>query len=125
MPKFVYTAAKGIEQQSGSGFIVQDVPVIEDSETVSTATACATYGVTLLTGNITATLDSGVYAGQIKTIICTGFDTATQVTLTDALSVAGTAATTLAFSATGEACQLIWNGSNWNVLTLTGSATVS
>jgi len=125
MPKFVYTAAKGIEQQSGSGFIVQDVPVIEDSETVSTSTACATYGVTLLEGAITATLASGSYAGQIKTFICTSFSATTQVTLSDALSVAGTAATTLAFSATGELCQLIWNGSKWNVLSLTGSATVS
>ena len=125
MPKFVYTAAKGIEQQSGSGFIVQDVPVIEDSETVSTSTACATYGVTLLEGDITATLDSGVYAGQIKTFISTSHAGSQSVDLTDALTVAGGAASELTFSATGEAAQLIWNGDNWNVLTLTGSAAVA
>ena len=36
MPKFTYTQAKGIEQTSGSGFVVSDVPITHSTYTVST-----------------------------------------------------------------------------------------
>jgi hypothetical protein len=126
MPKFTYTAAKGIEQSSGSGFIVADVPVIEDSESLTYSASSqdvATYGLTLFTttadGNTTGTLADGSYTGQQKIMIFETKVTSNVVispVSSNILTVAGTAVSSLTFDAAGESCLLVWNGSKWNIL---------
>lgn len=103
MPKFTYTASKGIEQSSGSGFVINDVSIEEEITEVADAQACSTYGVNVLAGN--ATLAVGTTKGQKVTII---FDVhASSVTLT---KLGGG---TLDSTANGSVHVLLWNGSAW------------
>ena len=40
MPKFTYSAAKGIEQSSGSGFFVNGAPMVENQQTIRFSMFC-------------------------------------------------------------------------------------
>ena len=73
MPKFTYSASKGIEQSSGSGFYVNDVPVLEEINALGTIgsdpeTSLNAYGVHTFIGdgsNFDITLPAtGLTVGQ-------------------------------------------------------------
>ena len=72
MPKFTYSASKGIEQSSGSGFVINDVSIVEGSEDVTGGGNCNTYGVNILAGAATLPDPSDTTAGQKVTIIGAG-----------------------------------------------------
>jgi len=113
MPKFTYSAAKGIEQSSGSGFIVQDVPIsrsVYNDGTVFDTTNSADYSAISeevlhmnTGGSHTITLDSPDVVGTEKTLLI-GTDGGNLTINPGALSVTITAAT---------AVKLIWNGTAW------------
>ena len=115
MPKFTYSAAKGIEQSSGSGFIVADVPVIEDVETKTGAPlALQAWGTSIVSGANDFTLAAGTYVGQTKTILCGTFQSTTRVLSSVMMKVNGDDASTgLTFSADGESWVGMWNGTRW------------
>tara|TARA_Y100000593_G_scaffold92358_1_gene183775 strand:- start:787 stop:1107 length:321 start_codon:yes stop_codon:yes gene_type:complete len=101
MPKFTYSASKGIEQSSGSGFIINDVSIVEGNETITTG-ACNTYGVNILTAAGSFTLANGDTEGQKATFIFGATDT---LTPDSGDAVNGAAA--------GEVVVLMWTGSVW------------
>ena len=100
MPKFTYSASKGIEQSSGSGFVINDVSIVEGNETIADSEAANTYGVNVLAG--TATLDDGTTEGQKTTLIFAGADL---VTVNAGDNITGSGA--------GEVVVLMWTGSAW------------
>ena len=123
MPKFTYSAAKGIEQSSGSGFIIQDVPIsrsVLDSGTAGTAFDSSTTALTdteevihvNIAGAHTLSIPNGSTVGEQKVVVIgtsTGDDlaigtAASEVTLADG-----------SFGANSVAL-LIWNGVQWKLL---------
>lgn len=101
MPKFTYSASKGIEQSSGSGFVINDVSITEGSETIATG-AINAYGVNVLTAAGSFTLADGDTAGQKVTCVFGDTDT---ITVANGDDITATAA--------GEVVVLLWNGSAW------------
>ena len=104
MPKFTYSASKGIEQSSGSGFVINDVSITEGSAAIGDAEAANTYGVNVLAGD--ATLADGDTAGQKVTVIFG----AHPKSLTPANLLGGA---TVDSAAVGTVAVLLWNGSAW------------
>ena len=117
MPKFTYSAAKGIEQSSGSGFIIQDVPIsrsVLDSGTAGTA--FDSDDVTLtdkeevyhvnVAGDHTIVIPDGDTVGEQKVVVI-GTRTG------DNLTIGGVTLTT---PAAGAVYLLIWTGSAWALL---------
>lgn len=121
MPKVVYSASKGLYQESGSGFEIGDVAVAEASESVAsaTATAVAAYGTSVLTvtGSETLALAVNTNVGATKFIIATavsGGGTGCTLTVTNGgVRSNGSALSTLKFDAEGEFAQLISDGTQW------------
>ena len=103
MPKFTYSASKGIEQSSGSGFVINDVSIEEEITDVADGDDCATYGVNVLAGN--ANLAVGTTKGQKVTIIFDAHPKAVTLTLLGGGDLSSTAA--------GSTAVLLWNGSAW------------
>lgn len=103
MPKFTYSASKGIEQSSGSGFVINDVSIEEEITEVADAQACSTYGVNVLAGD--ATLAVGTTKGQKVTVIFDAHPKAVTLTLLGGGN--------LSSSAAGSVHVLLWNGSAW------------
>ena len=137
MPKFTYSAAKGIEQSSGSGFFVNGAPMVEHQQTVDSvasdgaANAINTYGATTINlsagvSNATAALADGSYIGQMKHI-AVGTDGAGGAAFAVTIASFSDGSTGLAFDDAGEAVTLVWLGSTvgWKVLLNTGSTGVS
>lgn len=98
MPKFTYSASKGIEQSSGSGFYVNDVPILEEINALGTISADPSaslnaYGVHTFEGdgsNFTITLPAtGLTIGQ-KLVFIVGAQGGT-VSFTDLDSTSATA----------------------------------
>jgi hypothetical protein len=117
MPKFTYSAAKGIEQSSGSGFIVQNVPISRSVANSGTAYASGDYDsgtlsvteeviVINVAGAHTIALDNGSVVGEQKLIIIGTRDGSD-------LSIGGV---TLSAPTEGSAHLLVWNGSAWKAL---------
>ncbi len=132
MPKVVYSASKGLYQESGSGVEIGDVAVVEATETMDATgdTVIATYGTTSLDSDtaggaipgLTLAVNSNV--GATKFITMSGDDGDATVTLSTAfIESNGTTSSshTLVFSAVGQHAQLISNGSQWMVLSLTAA----
>ena len=125
MPKFIYSAAKGIEQQSGSGFQVNDVAVLEEIQALAANGASAAiepYGITTITHTGAATTalaapTSSEPAGVRKVISMIAYSGggATVITMTgNGVKLAGTAdLASLSFNAVGETAVLVSNGSQW------------
>ena len=114
MPKFTYSAAKGIEQSNGSGFIIQNVPIsrsIVDSGTALTTTGTQTITDTEevlvldLAGSHTVNLPAGGSVGEQKIVI---FESAT--------GNATISGNTINAPSAGDVVMLVWNGSAWKVL---------
>ena len=133
MPKFTYSAAKGIEQSSGSGFFVTGAPIIENQQTLSAAAgatvigvdtdALNAYGATIInavnTASQTGTLGDGSYVGQMKYFhfnLASGTGSST-ITVTNAASGSGT----LTLNADNDMCSLVWTGAVWKVIVDTNS----
>jgi len=118
MPKFTYSASKGIEQSSGQGFFVQDVPVSPSSEEIADANSASDnegLGVATFDTNGTAiTLEDGVAVGQQKVIVITGVGGTGNVYESDgATPITGLDNTNLA---TGNVYIVVWTGSAWKLL---------
>ena len=117
MPKFTYSAAKGIEQSNGSGFIVQDVPIsrsVLDSGTAGTAFDSSDTTLTdteevlhvNVAGAHTIGIPSGGAVGEQKVVVI-GTRTGQN------LIVGGV---TLTAPAAGAVYLLVWNGTAWKSL---------
>ena len=124
MPKFTYSAAKGIEQSSGSGFQVNDVAILEEIQALTdpAGVTIEPYGITTLaltTGTPSGTLaapTSSEPAGVRKVITCVSRSGgACTITLTgNGVKLAGTAdLASLLFNAAGETAVLVSNGTKW------------
>ena len=123
MPKFTYSASKGIEQTSGQGFVVQDVAIAPSvrSYTASDATANAVdFGalgfaeeVINLTADATVniTIGNGSVIGEQKLLIIASGSSST--TITDA---AGTGHIAGSVSA-GDVYVFVYTATNtWTLL---------
>lgn len=127
MPKFTYSASKGIEQSSGSGFFVEDVAISPAVSTVTTANDVSSYVdsgaenvvvVTLALTNDILRLNDGASTGETKTIVMAVTGNAADLKVMDSGgSHPATGALTITENATVSVVkQLIWNGSTWNLL---------
>ena len=125
MPKVVYTAKKGLVQQAGTGFQVEDVTILEDVQALdvnATSVVIDPYGTTtinLTSGARTSTLAAPTAAepgGVRKVITCIVRDGGSHVvTLTGGgiQDDGSTALATLTFNALGETYVMISNGTKW------------
>ena len=124
MPKVTYTTAKGLYQETGTGFQVDGVSILEEVQALSDPSAATVnaYGITTLThtAGATATLaapTSAEPAGAKKVLSMIAYSGSgvTLVTLTDGgiQDDGATALATLSFSAVGETYVMISNGSKW------------
>jgi len=96
MPKFTYSAAKGIEQSSGSGFIINDAAIQPSLKEWTRSTDGAapnfntlgflhqTISVTLDDGALNITIPNGQVIGEQKTVICAAQGASHNLTITDA-----------------------------------------
>ena len=128
MPKFTYSAAKCIEQSSGSGFYVNDTSILEEVQTCSAASDAAnTHGITILDGSganlnsspvTLADLASASNYGQRKIILCSNATNSPKVTLTSAKQANNsTALAAITFNATTDVAELVWVGTHWLLVT--------
>lgn len=136
MPKVVYTAAKGLVQETGSGFEISDValtagatagvtcngflagfvPDAAPTTSASGAISVASY-LTFITidGTKAYSIAAGTAVGQLKKIMCTAAINTPAGTLTITNPVDGNT-NSVAFSALGDTLDLMWNGSAWRIL---------
>lgn len=128
MPKVVYTAAKGLVQETGSGFQLDATVGLSNggffagfipnavSETKTSAgavsVACYQSFVGTTAGALAMSLANGTAAGQLKKIMMHA-DAGTDVTLT-LTTAAGN--NTITFSNVGDTVDLLWTGTNWRIL---------
>lgn len=121
MAKVTYTAAKGLVVETGTGFQVNDAPILEEVETASptsgVAEAINNYGITVVTSPAAGagcelTLADGDAAGQLKTVILAvaGGD---EVQVTGRNSV-GESQQLVGdkLAAAGDYMHLVWSGSD-------------
>ena len=117
MAKVTYSSTKGLVVESGTGFQVNDAPILEEIEDVESGADpvdAAGHGITRVTSGGTAgveavDVDDGTAAGQLKTIIFhkeTAGGDSIQVTQ-------GGVAIGAALAAEGDFLHLLWNGSTW------------
>ena len=116
MPKFTFSAAKGIEQSNGSGFIIQNVPISRSIANSGSALTSATAEFTdteevyivNVAGAHTMTIPDGSSVGEQK-IILIGTRNAT-----DDITINPGGAT---FTCTaGSVHMIVWNGTAWKAL---------
>ena len=118
MPKFTYSAAKGIEQSSGSGFIVQDVSISRSVANSGTAMNASdidgttlgseeVYYITLNQG-ATVTFSTATAVGEQK-IVVIGTQTSTPtLTISNGDNMANPGSNTVTM--------FVWNGVTWKKL---------
>ena len=131
MPKVVYTASKGLVQETGSGFEINDVALVEEVQALTDPSSATVnpYGTTTLaiTTGSTATLaapTSSEPAGVKKVISCISRSggTATVTLTSGGIQTNGsTALASLAFDAAGETAVLISNGVKWVAVAVAGA----
>ena len=130
MPKVVYTAAKGLVQEAGSGFDVSTTGVAGGGliagfiPTGANVAPLTGGGVIPLTNYMTFigsgaggyTFASGTVIGQLKKILSTdGQDKNVTITPNTALAPS---TDVIAFTEVGDTAELMWNGSVWKILAL-------
>jgi len=135
MPKVVYTAAKGLVQETGSGFEVSDVGLtaaaaagvtcngflagfIPDAAPQTLATAGAVNVTSYMTfvdagGAIALTLAAGTAVGQLKKVMMTTAGGTATLTIANPVSAS---LDVVAFSVLGDTLDLIWTGTAWRIL---------
>ena len=129
MPKFTYSAAKGIEQSSGSGFFVNGAAVIENQQSITAADTEVggtdfdnpyAYGATTVTttgaGTATATLADADYVGAMKYFYVESGAGSLQITPSNF-----TDATSFTLATTGQFLLLTWDGAGWSIVKNVGS----
>ena len=128
MAKVTYSATKGLVVESGTGFQVNDAPILEEIEAVTLADGADTdaeaFGVTNATsdgsGNANQVLNipDADGAGQVKTVHFTDGGGATADTCQiRGTNVAGVADQVLATpTATNDWVHLLWTGAGWAVI---------
>ena len=99
MPKFTYSASRGIEQSNGSGFVINDVSITEGSASIGDGEPANPYGVNVCA--VSATLVDGETEGQKATFVMTAGGNITG----DSVNLVGIGA--------GVVVVLLWNGSAW------------
>ena len=118
MPKFTYSAAKGIEQSNGSGFIIQNVPISRSvANSGSAMVASAITGTTLggeetyyitLDADATVTFSTGGAVGEQKVVVI-GTQTGTRtLTINNGDNMVNPGSDTVTL--------FVWNGSDWKKL---------
>jgi len=123
MAKVTYSSAKGLVVESGTGFQVNDAPILEEIEAVTTAAAAvagAGFGITNVTTDGTTgagqvvTVANGSAAGQLKTVILASNADAG----TDTVRVDDATDTQVGSSLTvdGNFIHMVWTGSAWAVV---------
>lgn len=121
MPKFTYSAAKGIEQSNGSGFIIQDVPIsrsiMNSGAAFSTDGGSTTDTEEVMLIDLTAKVESfaipdGTAVGEQKIIITANGNGGRACSVGTNGSEAS-----LGSPAAGAIFMLVWNGSLWKKLT--------
>jgi hypothetical protein len=131
MPKVVYTAAKGLVQEAGSGFqldasvgltnngfVAGFVPNAASSTSASGAISVATYFTNItVDGTKAFTLANGTAVGQLKKILCSAATNTPAGTITIASPVSA-ALDVIAISAVGDVVELVWTGAAWRILAL-------
>jgi len=124
MPKVVYSASKGLYQESGSGFAVGDVSVVEASESITdTDTALESYGTSSIDstdGAVAVSLAANTNVGATKFI---SYDTHVSgaVVTVGYVNTSGDVKIQLTFDAAGEHAQLISNGTTWICVSTTAT----
>lgn len=128
MPKVVYTAAKGLYQEAGSGFqldttvgltnggfVAGFVPnAALDTRTDAGAVSVTSYMTYVVTTGVAAiTLADGTAAGQLKKIMMSV--DAGDATLTIATPFSS-GTNQVVFSNVGDTVELMWTGSYWRIL---------
>jgi len=119
MPKVLYTTAKGLYQETGSGFTVSGVAVTEAAESVAFADTggnLTAYGASMdgTAGVTLATLPDGSAVGAVKFLTCNNADNSPKVTVTSGIRTDGvTVLGSLEFTAVNQHASLIWDGTNW------------
>jgi hypothetical protein len=130
MPKVVYSASKGLYQESGSGFEIGDVAVAEASETMSAVadTAIESFGNTVIDSSLGAmpdlTLAVNTNVGATKFVTMSTYVGNATVTLSVHFVMSdgnSSAADTLIFSAVGQHAQLISDGTQWICVSTTAA----
>ena len=114
MPKFTYSASKGIEQSSGSGFIVQDVPisrsVANSGSAITSADATFTHTEEVYIVNVTGAhamvIPDGATVGEEKVLII-GTRNGSNLTF---------GGVTLSAPAAGAVYLFVWTGAEWKQL---------
>jgi hypothetical protein len=125
MAKVTYSSAKGLVVESGTGFQVNDAPVLEEIEAVTTDStgsgeAAAGFGITNVTtdgegsANQVVTVANGSAAGQLKTVILAD----NQDSGVDTVRVDDATDTQIGLSLTldGNFIHMVWTGSAWAVV---------
>ena len=127
MAKLVYTPAKGLIQESGSGLEIKGVPITVTQESVTVLTSAtatlSNHGVSLITtsggASGTITLPNGTAPGEMKLIVLeTDGGNATLSVTNHHTSDPET------FEAVdaGDCLVLVWEGTQWNTVQLGGWA---
>lgn len=118
MPKFTYSASKGIEQSSGQGFFVQDVPVSPSSEAIATLNSASDnegLGVATFSSNATTiTIEDGVAVGQQKILVIT--EAGTNTAINDTTGEISNGTLSAAALSEGDVFLIVWNGTRWKLL---------
>jgi hypothetical protein len=129
MAKLVYTPAKGLIEEPGSGLEIKGVPITVNQESVSVgASGTATlsnHGVTLITttgggsatGNLT--LPDGTAPGEMKLIVLEVDDGNALVSVTSHVTSDPEVFTA---ADAGDCLVLVWEGTQWNTVQLGGWA---
>lgn len=116
MPKFTYSASKGIEQSNGSGFIVQDVPIsrsiANSGSAITSAAATFTHTEEVYIVNVagahTMVIPNGSAVGEQKIIIIGTRNGSDNITL----NPGGATFTCTA----GSVHMIVWTGAAWKAL---------
>ena len=126
MPKFTYSAAKGIEQSNGSGFIINDVPIRPSSEEVTAAAVTSGANASgdqevinlVLSANNAhgVSLKDGATPGQLKYILVKTNASGADCVIADS---SGNTLKTLSnpTAGAGLAALFVWSGSAWTDIT--------
>ena len=120
MPKVKYTAVKGLFQESGTGFEIQDVILAPSSESLTlTGTATdntQTKAVSSVTidGTDLMILANGTAVGQEAIIVVAAGTTTPNLTIRNAANngdIKGAGGVN-----TGDVIVCVWNGTEWKLL---------
>jgi hypothetical protein len=103
---------------SPTGNLAYGYRELVDAAAVTLAATDAVIRVTATTTATTAATMTATYAGHVIDVIMTAGDADSVVTLVVTQG-------TITLNAAGEGCRIIYDGSDWNLVALTGGATIA